>query len=649
MVDYAKIHRLVLSDDAEERNDAVYQITKNFKILLYKEKEQAWKDLLALTKDEDSDVRWDAVDAFGQAFQYITDKNQATKDLLELTKDKHSEVRMGAVGALGLAFQYVTDKDQTWKDLLARTKDDNVFMGMEAFDALGLAFQYVTDKDQAWKDLLARTKDDNNFIRFEAVDALGRAFQYVIDKDQAWKDLLARTRDDDSEVRMEAVDALGRTFQYVTDKEQTWKDLLALTKDENDDVRWGAASALGLAFQYVTDKVQASKDLLALTNDEHSDVRRGAADALDPAFQYIASKEQATKGLLALTKDKDSIVRVSANYSLGKISIYKATESESEDGLKEEMDKAIRYFEKTSQEPESYFNPAKFCLPFYRSYNAVIFRQEKAEEEIERNLEEAKHAVAGSKSKEKLLEAVENLANALQEAQKLQSLDEIKSDLNAYRRYCDRTVELLNETEGKAPGAAKLMRRGVLIIDERIKAILAEIQGKAEAFCKETKSTSFEDLGKEANRAGKELILVKDPIGLEKAINNFQIVLSDICHRMPEEERSGACELLEIAKAEQYLEDKIDLTNMILSKVSSQIPTKQKSGIREELVVSVGGTLFGTGVQHNITIPLQEIAYDDLKNDLKKIGNKDVFDLTTLPPKLYEKATKYIDKIKSKR
>jgi len=65
--------------------------------------------------------------------------------------------------------------------------------------------------------------------------------------------------------------------------------------------------------------------------------------------------------------------------------------------------------------------------------------------------------------------------------------------------------------------------------------------------------------------------------------------------------------------------------SLILSKVSSQITSKQKYWIREKFVISVGGTVFGTGAQHVITIPLQEIAYDDLKNDLKIIGNNDVF------------------------
>jgi len=56
-----------------------------------------------------------------------------------------------------------------------------------------------------------------------------------------------------------------------------------------------------------------------------------------------------------------------------------------------------------------------------------------------------------------------------------------------------------------------------------------------------------------------------------------------------------------LEKNEQYIEDKLPLMSLILSKVSSQITNKQKSGIREELVISVGGTVFGTGAQHVIT------------------------------------------------
>jgi len=648
LVDYYEIHRMAQNNDVHEREEAVNQICTNFQSLSDKDKEQATKDLLALTKDENRNVRVSTIEALGSVFVHITDKQQATKDLTALIKDDDWYVRWRVIPVLARVFVYLTDKECAWNNLILLMMDEIGAVQYHASESLASVSVHLTDKNQVCKDLLPLIKDNKNFVRSNAIKALAPVFAHVDDKKQAWMELLALTKDDDSNVRSGAARAFGSAIQHMTDKIQASNDFLALTKDNDRNVRSGAASALGSALHYITDKEQATKDLLELTKDDDSNVRWSAVFALGPAFKHLTDKEQAAKNLLELTKDGDSYVRVSANYSLGKISIYKATEAESEERLKEEMDKAIGYFEKSSHE-STYFNPSKFCLPFYRSYNAVISRQEEAEEEIEKNLEEAKRAVAGSESKEKLLEAVENLANALQEAQKLRDLDDIKSDLNAYRRYCDRTVELLDETEDKAPGAAKLMRKGLPIIDERIKAILAEIQEKTEALCKETQSTSFEDLGKEVNRAGKELIMVKDPIGLEKAINNFQIVLSDICHRMPEEERSGACELLEIAKTEQYLEDKIDLTNMILSKVSSQITNKQKSGIREELVISVGGTVFGTGAQHNITIPLQEIAYDDLKNDLKKIGSKDVFDLATLPQKLAEKVNQYIDKIKGKR
>ena len=613
MVDYSKIHRMAQNDDIQERKEAVDQIRINFQNLPDKDKEQAWKDLLALTKDGNSNVLWGATSALGQAFQYMTDKEQVSNDLLALTKDEDSSVRSGAA------------------------------------DALGQTLQYMTDKEQASNDLLALTKDKDSSVRMDATFALGTAFQYVTDKAQATKELLKLAKDEDSVVRMGVAGALGMAFQYVTDKKHAVNELLELINDEDDEVRRYAAGAFEPAFQYITDKEQAWKELLKLIKDEDSWVQMGAAYALGTAFQYISDKKQATKELLELTKDGVSVVSVSANYSLGKISIYKATEAESEDGLKEEMIKAIGYFEKSSHESKFYFNPAKFCLPFYRSYIAVIFRKEEAKEEIEINFEEARHAVEGSGSKEKLLEAVENMANALQEAQKLRGLDDIQADLNAYRRYCDRTVELIDETEDTAQGAANLLRRGLPIIDGRIKEIITEIQEKTTVLCKETKDSPLEDIGKEVNKIGQNLLRVRDPIGLEKSVNNLEIALSDICNRMVGIEKGEACELLEREKNEQYIEDKLPLMSLILSKVSSQITNKQKSGIREELVISVGGTVFGTGAQHVITIPLQEIAYDDLKNDLKKIGSNDVFDLATLPPKLAEKVNQYIDKIKSRR
>jgi len=164
--------------------------------------------------------------------------------------------------------------------------------------------------------------------------------------------------------------------------------------------------------------------------------------------------------------------------------------------------------------------------------------------------------------------------------------------------------------------------------------------------CRETRGTLLENLGYEINQIDKNLLLVRDPIGLEKGVENLLIVVSDICDKLPEEERGGASELLEKAKAETYIEDRIDLVNMILSKNPPQIRMTElekkidaliislKPGIREELTVSVGAKVFGTGVQHVITIPLQAISYPELKEDLGKIKEKSTIKLPSLPQRL---------------
>jgi len=584
LVDYAKIHRLVLSDDAEERNEAVDQITNNFQNFPDKDKEQASNDLLALTKDKDSFVRMDAAFALGTAFQYVTDKAQATKELLKLAKDEDSVVRMGVAGALGMAFQYVTDKKH------------------------------------------------------------------------AVNELLELINDEDDEVRRYAAGAFEPAFQYITDKEQAWNELLKLIKDEDSWVQMGAAYALGTAFQYITDKEQAWNKLLKLIKDEDSWVQMGAAYALGTAFQYISDKKQATKELLELTKDGVSVVSVSANYSLGKISIYKATEAESEDGLKDEMAKAIGYFEKSSQESKFYFNPAKFCLPFYRSYIAVIFRKEEAKEEIERNLEEAKQAVEGSGTSEKLIEVVENLENALQEAQKSRELDKIQSDLYTYMQYCNRAEELLKITEEKAPNATKLFRKGLPIVKKTIEELLEEIGKDTKILCEAAEGSEAEKYTAPTCKIVNELIKIRNPDELSKCISRLRPNLKFLAENLPEKDGDFIFTKVENIETEEYLEDKLALVNEIIVFVTPYIKMTNilqniwdkldeitvffDPAIQETITITVGPEILGTGIKRVITIPVKEIAYSDIRKDLERISKESL--LNVIPKKLINKIKEYI-------
>jgi HEAT repeat protein len=534
VVDQAEIHRMARSEDVEERREAVKQLRKNFAD--FPDKKQAWDDLIRLTSDTDNSMCWRAADALGsvislmldkkqawddlirltsanhidvrgraafalgRAFAYMADKNQAWDDLHRLTSNNHSEVRGGDASAIGYAFLHVPDKNQAWNDLIRLISDADRSVLIRATSALSSAFLHIPDKKQAWDDLIRLASDNDSDVIWGAASALGIGFSLMPDKNQAWDDLHRLTSHNYIFVRDGATYALGIAFLHIPDKNKAWEDLHRLTSDYHSLVRESAADAIGSAFSHIPDKQQAWDDLLRLTSDTDSDVRWRAASALGSAFVNVPDKKEAWKDLLRLTKDKYYGVQAFAYHSLGIASIFKATETESKDNFRKELEKAIEFFE-TSSKITFDFNPASFCLPFYRSFYTLTFKEEDAEAEVKRYLAEAESAVVGSHNKKKLLEAVENLENALKEVQKARDFDDVKSDLKAYKRYLDHACELLDTAEEKALGASRLIRKGMPIIDERITGIIAEIQETAKVACQQSLGTQVEEIACAANKA----------------------------------------------------------------------------------------------------------------------------------------------------
>jgi hypothetical protein len=172
-----------------------------------------------------------------------------------------------------------------------------------------------------------------------------------------------------------------------------------------------------------------------------------------------------------------------------------------------------------------------------------------------------------------LLEIVENLANALKEVQNLESmgLEAKKGELNFYRQYCDRATELMIDIERTAPSATIVMRKGLPLLDRKLKSLLEDIQKKTEIISEQTKGTPFEELGSDLNQNSQFLLQVRDPVGFKKQVNSMQNTMRAICSKFPEGQKGEACELLEMMYAEQSIEDKIPLMANILSKFSYQL------------------------------------------------------------------------------
>jgi HEAT repeat protein len=610
-------------------------------------------------------VRSGAAYALGYAFCQVACKQQAWNDLHRMTNDKNRSVRSEAASAIAVIFSHVPDKQQAWNDLHRLTTDENFIVRKKTVLSLMSIFSQVPDKQQAWNDLIKMVNEEYWNVGELIFYFLESVFYRVPDKQQAWNDLHRMTTHKYVSVRYKTALAIGSVFSYIPDKQQAWNDLHRMTNDKSSWGRFGAASGLGSAFSYIQDKQYAWNDLHILTNDKDSGVRFGAASAIGSAFSDVPDKQQARSDLIKLTRDENSDVRTYANHSLGKVSIFKASQSEREEEYKRELEIAISFFEKATQESSyRWDNPSQFCLPFYRSFYTIIFqKQEEAKEEVDKYLAKAKYAIGFSKSKELLLEALNNLANALKEIQNLGGLDfeAKKCELNFYRQYCDRAAELMRDTEKTAPFATRAMRKGLPILDRNLKELLEEIHKKAKVACKESKGTATEELACAINR---EIQTWEIGSQEEMAFNveNLIFTLESSVPRIPENQYifnriQQVREQKDVAKQygiistiiplipKLYIEQTVGELKNDIKEVKEKVDyviISLKPGIKEEVEISVGTEVLGTGVTHKIIIPLQEISYFELKEDLEKIMGTKIDKLSKVPKRLANKIKGYL-------
>ena len=581
MLSQAEIHEMAFSRKVEDRREAVASLDSAFSHL--PDKEEGWQDLLRLAQDQDSYVRGEAAAAFSSAFSHLPDKEEGWQDLLRLAQNQNSYVKGEAASSLGSAFSHLLDKEQGWQDLLSLAQDQDSYVKGEAASALGSAFSHLPDKEEGWQDLLRLAKNRDSYVRWRAASALGSAFSHLPDKENGWQDLLRLAKVHDRVVRWSAASALGSAFSHLPDKEEGWQVLLRLAQDRDRFVRWGAVDALGSSFALLPNWEEGWRILLSLTQDQDNLVRGSAASAIGSFFALLPDKEKGWQVLLSLAQDQDSYVRMNAYHSLGRSSIYRAAIANEKNVIRAELEAAVEFFERSSQE-ETQSNPARFCLPFYRSYLALTF-QGASEEEVQKFLAEAKDAVGSSENKKELFAAVKNLAKALEETQKQKekSKEQIQSDLEAYRWYCGRAAEHMAAAEEKAPGAVQLLRKCNPIIEARIEAIIAGIQKAAREICQVTRGsgTKYEAPGVRINQETKSLSS-EDPIKVFKSSTRIASILREFCSLLPGDKRGHACEIVDEIEAEQELSgrlSKIELAQthiLLIIRMEAESATKIK-------------------------------------------------------------------------
>jgi HEAT repeat protein len=515
------------------------------------DRELAWSCLFELAKDEEIKVQLRAIEALGSVSQFISDKNFASKDLIKLTEIMDIDIRLRAIEALGYVLQNSPENSVIFDYLRRLEFNRDIDISNGAREALGAC--YPRKDDEFFFEFMDKMEDrfayKDNYLR-----SMQREFKATLNKgnlggsyrkDISWKQLHNLTKDNDSIVRFDAAIALGSVFRYIPNKVIAWQDLHDLSMDEDSSVRWSSVNAIGSAFPFIVDKKLAWEAINRLAQDDDDDVRREVADILGEIYPYIMTKKLVRHELQRMTEDKDEKVRCFAFYALGRASVYDATEAKDDHEFKIKLEDAINFFGNSSKD-ESIINPAAFCLPFYRSLHCLLFTTTSRESEVERYLTDARKAIQNSKSRETLLEAVDNLSKALDEVKSFNVNDFTvrRYELRGYMRYCFQAVECLDVVRKRAPYASRLVEMGIPIIDENIKALFKDVETSARSLCKNSKGTSLEGFGRSAYEITKGLEYVESPVKAEHYFEEIVPLLKAHCSRLPEETQPYINDLL---------------------------------------------------------------------------------------------------------
>lgn len=600
-------------------------------------KEQAWTDLLRFSSSTNKNNLRTATNILCSNIIRREDKQKAWKALIQLTKYEETEVKTISASNINYIFPYVCDKHKAWEDLIELINDKDIQVKKVALSAVVSNFSSAPEKQLIWEYLAKFAFDKDSQVRIIASNGLVKNFSFAPDKQEAWESLIKFTNGD-SQVRKIAAGALKSAIPMVNNKEKAWGDLLRLTAHKDIDVRKNVADALVSAFHLVSDKQKVSHSLHDCLKSKDRNIRETVISILSFIYSQLPDQQQFWDELIELKSDEDIGVRRNAYYSLGKISIFKASQAENETIYRKEFEQAIGFFENASKESTIY-NPSQFCLPFYRSFYTIISEEkQQVKEEVDKYLTEARSAIKKSKNKQILLEAVDNLAKALEEVQSLEnrSLEDNKEELSHYMEYCERAADLMSETEQVSPYATEVLKRGLPILKRKLNFLLEEIKEKAKTACQVSQGTPTQEIACAVSREVQNWEISSQE-EMTWNVENLIFALESIIPRLPANQHifdriQQIREQKDIPKQYGMISTLIPLIPKLCMEQKIDSMEKKLEDIiinfsesHTDLTISLGIDFYGNGMKVTKTIPLQKFSDNEKGEIERKIqGNKGI-------------------------
>lgn len=473
---------------------------------------------------------------------------------------------------------------------------------------LGASFSCLKDRNNGWEVLRSLANDSNQFVKLSAIDAIQSSFVYLTNKEEAWQYLLNTILESNSKSKVgkEAVYTMNKVFDKLPNKEKGWMDLLETVKRS------------------------------AKTNNIYPSY------VMHHCFDYLDDKEKFIDSLKPLTDIDDFVIRSFSNNLIGRIYMSKLVKMKGDEFNKTYLEGLI-YLKKSFDELA--IPSHKFCYIMHNIFNKIIEGELKDVSEINKGIEELKTISEESTEKQKIIKVLDELYNVLEETfdaqKKGEDISKFKEKIIPICIQLNILIGTLNNevirqiaeiAKERIDFEYKCTIRALEIVDQVIESpdklisepnLVVEILrlcciSISEPLCTVYKSKLYE-IEKESVMDKKQAQLLQFFKEIKPVLEHEKTLKEIIC--------SGHSEIKgEVIKLTQKLEDCYISIN--------------KNGPRQEIVISTGVEMYGTGAQVVTTIPLIEFGYNELNEDIINIKNN--MRLSEIPTRLKDRIKKII-------
>ena len=488
---------------------------------------------------------------------------------------------------------------------------------------------------------MARSRNIND--KKSVVNFLRRSFPTLEDKSTGWKILLKFLSEPNLFVKIESLNVIHLNIAYIPNEEEAWKCLLDLAQESNKKIRLSATVAMESVFLHLPDPENGWLDLVELVKTSVDDGNLYPLLTMPKCFDCLGDKENTLKSLEELTNHDNVALRSFSNNLVGRIYITKSVKAKS-DAFNGLYFKGIDYLKKSYNDLNTPSH--KFCYLMHNTFSKIIEGEVKGKDEIDDCMHELKIISGKSNEKTKIIQILDDLYIVLEETLEAQQKGE---DISKFKDKIIPICTQLNVLIGT-------------LDSEIIRLIAKKAQDKIrfEYACTIKALKIVDELIDSPVKLTSEPNLIIETIRLcclsisEPVCNHYKSKLEEIVKQDVDIDKKRTILLQFIQELKPVLEQEKSLKEIIVSghseikselaKVADSLDncfiSLNRTGPRQEIIISTGVEMYGTGAQVITTIPLKEFGYDELQSDMLQI--KDNMPFTKIPNKFKAKILEYI-------